>query len=110
MDCPECHVSAGEWHRPGCEGEQCPYCGDHAVDCDCAAKPIPLDDRIRWSGSRPWEEACGHFGFFERQVRGGWIPCDPDEPGSMPDIVRLMTECSWDRLEKRFVNRRRAAA
>ena|SRR5579885_515483 len=109
MDCPGCQVKAGEWHLRGCEGEQCPYCGDHAVDCECDGS-IPFDDRIRWSGTRPWEEACHSFGFFERQVRGGWVPCTANEPGSMPDIVRLMTECSWDRMEKRFITRRRAAA
>ena len=107
MNCPECNVAPGNWHRPGCAWEQCPYCGEHAADCGCRGAPPPLDDRMRWAGCCSWVEACLRFGFFERRLRGRWVPCHANDPGSEPDVSRLMRECAWDREAKRFVLCRR---
>ncbi len=101
MDCPECGVARGRWHQAECGWEQCAYCGEHAADCDCV---VPLDDRLAWTGQCPWLDACLAWGFFEREVGGAWIPCRAEDPGSEPDLSRLMSECVWDRAEKRFVS------
>ena len=93
-----------------CGWEQCPYCGEYAIDCACGRGAPPADDRIRWEGVCPWLQACLDFGFFERNVNGRWEPCHPDALDSHPDIGRLLRDCWWDRHEKRFVSRRRAAA
>jgi hypothetical protein len=108
MECPVCSVSAGSWHRHGCGWEQCPYCGAHAIGCACGRRGLPLDDRIPWSGSCPWLAACREFGFFERSAARGWTACRSDEPGSLPDIRRLLKFCHWDRLQQRFVRRQAA--
>lgn len=103
MHCPDCDAAPGSWHKNGCGWEQCPYCGEHLADCNCCADgPPPLDDRIAWSGACSWLVACLEFGFFERDVNGRWRPCHADEPGSQPDVSRLMRECAWSRLDKRF--------
>lgn len=90
MNCPGCRVEPGSWHRPGCVGEQCPYHGEHAIDCECDGSPVPLDDRIRWMGLCPWKQACRDFGFFEKEERGTWVRCRADEAGSEPDVSRLL--------------------
>ena len=33
--CPDCQVERGELHVPGCDGEQCPACGQQLIGCDC---------------------------------------------------------------------------
>ena len=38
--CHDCRVLKGEFHVPGCDGEECPVCHTQLLSCDC-----PLDDR-----------------------------------------------------------------
>jgi hypothetical protein len=109
VNCPDCGVESGNWHEPDCVGEQCPYHGEHAMDCECDGRPAPLDDRILWMGLCPWEQTCRDFGFFEREARGKWIQCDADEDGCEPDVSRLLRECRWDRDAKQFVTGKTAA-
>lgn len=104
-NCPGCGVKPEVWHRPGCRLEQCPYCGEHLLDCQCSDGLPPLDDRMVWKGYYFWLEACLEFGFFEKQVNGSWLPCDGDEFGSRPDFLRVMRECYWNRNKKRFLRR-----
>jgi len=33
--CYACGVSIGELHNFGCDGEQCPFCGDQLISCNC---------------------------------------------------------------------------
>ena len=106
MDCPDCGVVPGNWHRPGCVWEQCPYCGDHLVDCICTKGPPPLDDRMAWTGCCTWLDACLEFGLFEKEVSGQWVPCHADDLDSQPDLRRLVQEFYWNRDEKRFERRR----
>src|SRR5262245_51108026 len=94
MECSGCGVRPGQWHRPGCECEICPYCGEPLADC---GDEPPLDDRLPWSGMCPWLESCLRFGFFERPVGEAWVPCGAGDPGSVPDVPRLLRECFWFR-------------
>lgn len=34
--CPGCGTYYGELHRPGCDFEECPACGEPSVSCGCA--------------------------------------------------------------------------
>ena len=101
--CHDCGVKPGGFHRPGCDVEQCPYCGGQLISCDCRRQP-PLDDRMPWTGLWPGVVECREFGWFARLVVGtGWVSCAADEPGAVEDLNRLHTEARWDRGEKRFV-------
>jgi hypothetical protein len=108
--CPCCGVLPGEWHLRGCEVEQCPYCGGQALRCDSPDDPIPLDDRLRWTGQWPGEAEAIQFGWFCKRGRSGWKPCRKYDPEAVPDLNRVRREAVWDRDEKRYtkpINRRR---
>jgi len=106
-NCPACGVPRGDHHEIGCDIEQCPYCGGQLISCDCGRIP-PLDDRMAWSGVWPGVTECREFGWYARLVPGqGWLSCPPDEPGATEDLNRLYAEAVWDRIEKRFIRRRK---
>jgi hypothetical protein len=98
-------VWPGDWHKPGCSWAQCPYCGDHLADCD---HEPPLDDQLPWGGYDFWLDACLELGIFKRQACEGWVRCTADEPGSLPDVRRLLREFIWSREERQFVSRDRS--
>jgi len=33
--CQDCRVFEGEYHVPGCDGEECPRCHEQMLSCDC---------------------------------------------------------------------------
>jgi hypothetical protein len=101
-DCPCCGAKPGEWHRRGCDVEQCPHCGGQAVRCDSNADPIPLDDRLRWTGQWPGEAEAVEFRWYARLTPKGWRSCRPEAHGAMPDLNRVRRGMTWDRAEKRF--------
>jgi hypothetical protein len=101
-DCPGCGARPGEWHRPGCGWAQCPYCGDQLGDC---RHEPPLDDQLRWTGYDFWLEACFELGLFRRQAEEAWVPCRAGDPGSLPDVRRLLREFRWSPAEKQFISR-----
>ena len=115
-NCLSCEVAIGEYHRPGCVGELCPYCGRNLVFCmrlGCRCKsapfwPPPLDDRIPWNGTPIAAEKCYELDWFVRPVAGELVQCRGDEEGARPDIERLYREAIWDRRKGRFVVPRKA--
>jgi hypothetical protein len=104
--CPGCGVEPGEWHLRGCDVEQCPYCGGQAICCDSTDDPIPLDDRLRWTGRWPGEAEAVKYGWFCKLTAKGWRACRPDDPTAEPDINRVHREMVWHREKKRFVRKR----
>lgn len=34
--CHDCGAKEGEFHDPGCDMEQCPFCSGQLISCDCA--------------------------------------------------------------------------
>jgi hypothetical protein len=41
--CGDCAVSEGEFHKPGCDMEICPFCGGQLISCGCAYKIPGID-------------------------------------------------------------------
>jgi hypothetical protein len=100
MNCPGCGVQTGRLHQVGCDCEQCPACGRYLVACPCI---LPAEsERLRWDGTCSWIDSCLAFGFFEREVGVGWVPCEPDASGAQPDVLRLFRDCRWNRSDRRF--------
>jgi hypothetical protein len=105
MRCPDCGAAVGAYHGPGCDWEDCPYCGLQLLGCEHSGN-VPLDDRLRWTGRREAEKAAVALGWYAVLVPGrGWAPCDKGTPGSIPDLNRTLGSCDWDRGQKRFVPR-----
>jgi hypothetical protein len=106
--CPDCGIEIGQPHRPGCDMEQCPYCGGQLLSCCCFGNGldfVPQDDAMPWNGLWRGEAECREFGWFAKRGPKGWQPCAPDEPGAMPDFNRLSKDARWDRAQKRFVKK-----
>lgn len=102
--CAGCDALVGEYHRPGCQMERCPYCGGplcwclHFGRCDegsDAPWPPPLDDRIVWTGEWPGEKECRLFGRNESVT--SFVS------RSRRRLNRLAEATEWDRMNKRFV-------
>lgn len=70
-------------------------------------------DRVPWSGEWPGNAEAQEYGFWCRwgdgtdgfPVGGPWVPCGPNDPGAVPDLNRLYTECVWSVEQKRMVKR-----
>ncbi len=41
--CPECEVNNGEYHKEGCDQEECPICGGQLISCGHEGKEEILD-------------------------------------------------------------------
>ena len=35
VQCHDCRAVAGQYHTIGCDVEQCPACGEQAINCEC---------------------------------------------------------------------------
>lgn len=108
VKCPDCGVMPGELHSPGCDVEQCALCGCQRISCKCP----DYDDELRlaWSGTWPgYKEAIEYdlWCHFELIATGHdrEKPCKKEDPGSKPDLSRLVTFCEWNAEQRRWVKR-----
>lgn len=50
--CHDCGVKEGQFHRPGCDMERCPFCHGQLMSCDCKYKKLGyhMDMNLPFSG------------------------------------------------------------
>lgn len=41
--CHDCGVEVGKFHKPGCDIEECPFCHNQLISCDCCYEHLGLD-------------------------------------------------------------------
>lgn len=44
--CHDCAVEIGEQHKPGCDMEECPFCGGQLIGCDCCYEKLGIDANV----------------------------------------------------------------
>lgn len=57
--CHDCGVREGQYHRPGCDMERCPFCGGQLISCDCAFEKLDIDvsqDGLTDEQIKQWEK------------------------------------------------------
>lgn len=42
--CHDCGATAGEYHEPGCDMEDCPRCGGQSIACGCDGDPEVIEE------------------------------------------------------------------
>ena|GEM_PF-3331946 len=103
--CPDCGVSPGQFHTPGCDVERCSQCGLQAIGCDCAFEAD--SNRVSWSGEWPGVAECREFGWYSKRNHGGvgYVPCDKEDPEASEDLNRLYEDESveWSVEKQRWV-------
>jgi hypothetical protein len=105
--CPGCGVAPGSFHLCGCDIERCAGCGGQRLQCELAGAHRS-DCRLPWTGERPGVAECREFGWYAKLMPGqGWMRCQAEEPGAVPDLNRLHdpAEAEWDPLSAGFVRR-----
>ena len=62
-----------------------------------------------WTGVWPGTAECQEFNFYcywgPPLGDHGWVPCEVDHPDARTDLNRMLTECVWDRANKKFILR-----
>jgi hypothetical protein len=43
--CHDCGVALGEFHKPGCDWERCPFCRGQLLSCECSYDKLGLRDK-----------------------------------------------------------------
>lgn len=46
--CGDCGVKEGEFHKPGCGMERCPFCHGQLISCDCIYDMLGMRDNHRY--------------------------------------------------------------
>jgi hypothetical protein len=112
--CPDCKALPGHEHDPGCDVEQCPFCGSQILSCDCSEAIEDGYEPMRWTGTWPGVKECIEYDFWCRWKlfppsaqldfqTSGWVRCAKEEPGARVDLNRLGEECTWDKVQRRWV-------
>ena len=49
--CHDCGVQEGQFHKPGCDMEHCPFCGHQLISCDCCYERLGLFDHEKYTAA-----------------------------------------------------------
>ena len=41
--CHDCNARAGDYHMPGCDVEECPFCHEQLISCNCCYEIMHID-------------------------------------------------------------------
>jgi hypothetical protein len=106
--CPDCEVTIGELHQPGCDVERCSFCGKplSADDACCstyargsAATSEP--HRLPWDGVWPGVRECREYGLWCKWTQSsGWQHCHADDPDATEDLNELLRRAQWNPHKK----------
>ena len=104
--CPDCGAVIDEPHLAGCDVARCLATGMQRLQC---SEDEHCGQDI-WSGTWPGEMECAEFGWWTLfreplpgEPYGAWIRCGADYPDAVPDLNRLVRECTWDQVRGRWV-------
>jgi hypothetical protein len=92
-NCPDCNVSQGKSHIPGCDVERCSVCKIQKLMCRCENHNPELSV---WEGLWPGVFECRKWGWFCTDGNyphprfGPFRPCSQITPGAMEDINRFV--------------------
>lgn len=102
MRCPDCAAHPGQIHLSKCNEARCVYDGEQRVTHlgrqwhDCG--------KSVWTGEFPGTAECREYGLWCRWSGVfGYIPCDADDLGAVPDVHVLMEWGRWDQIHQRWV-------
>ena len=70
--CHDCGVEKGKQHIPGCDWEECPFCGRQLIGCDCCYGILGIDsgqepvysEGLNNKQSKEWEKKLVEKGFI----------------------------------------------
>ncbi len=107
--CPDtdCRAHIGQRHSRECTTATCLHNGqqralhlDEQHEHDCG--------RQVWTGLPAGTVEAAAHGLWVRPAGAddapatGWIPCEPQTPGAVPDLDRVMRSGQWNRARQRF--------
>ncbi|MEU8333387.1 hypothetical protein [Micromonospora sp. NPDC048839] len=107
--CPACSATIGETHADDCDVAECLVRGLKRMYCQALVDPEGHDcGASTWTGDWPGHREAREFGWHVRwDVEAQtWARCDPDVPGSGPDLNRLYQHARWDPSARRWLRRR----
>lgn len=106
--CPGCGVAPGDEHTNGCGVARCLATGRQRLQCEMLATTgigVNHDGDCGndiWTGEWPGTEDAIRLGFWCDPTDLPLRPCDPDTPGAVPDLNRLMSDARWDPTTRRW--------
>ena len=87
--CHDCGCAAGEHHSPGCDWEQCPFCGMQLIGCRCSRDVYCRED------DGPEDPSASQYEEWESVLKAkGLIPF-----GSEKRIYTSRDASSWPRTD-----------
>jgi hypothetical protein len=103
--CYACGATPGQYHKRGCDWEDCPHCGLQLLWCGHMAI-VRQPERMPFRELETRERAALEYGWYCILVPGrGWRLCRQGTPNCRLNLNRVMESCDWDKEQKKWVVR-----